>query len=218
VRAATKYLGTWKKAIELAGLHYEEVGGRARYTDDEVVERLRRLSRQHPQLTARELHRTHRVVVATARRRFGSIESTLARAGLTKWPRRQMQKPLSSDELRRALQERIEAGESIVPMHLQRTAFPVYHSLCRIGPTPTKALVKLGVIDVDRGRRVWTKATVVDSIQSRMRHGLEPGANVYVLEGAIACFGTLRDASLAALRTADGRQAAARDRRSSRRI
>jgi hypothetical protein len=206
-RAARKYVGTWRKAVELAGIDYDQVRERVpRYTDDELLGRLREVAREQPELTAKALHRTQALLVAAARRRFGAIEAALQRAGLVGWPRRQAQKPLGPEALRRALEARVAAGESIVPAHLMDQAFPLFHSLCRIGPTPTQALARVGVIDLDRGRRVWTRAAVVTSIQARLRAGLEPGANLYVLEGAIACYGTYANACLAALRTTAGRR------------
>jgi hypothetical protein len=80
------HFGTWKDALEAAGLSYEHIRLWRSYTDDELFEMLRSLARRSPLLTVLGLQR-HRIG-STLFARFGSVEAAARLAGIDSWPLR----------------------------------------------------------------------------------------------------------------------------------
>jgi hypothetical protein len=85
VTAATAKFGSWPAAIEAAGLDYTKLGLKVkRYSDDELLDRLRATAKAHPQMSLLKLskERHYRSTVD----RFGGWRRAMKRAGLSNWP------------------------------------------------------------------------------------------------------------------------------------
>jgi hypothetical protein len=91
--AAIRYFGSWKAAVEAAGIDYEgiaRVGRRRRaekitkWTRETILEEIRRLHAAGEDLTSTNVRRKYLSLYATARRRdhFGSWADALAAAGI----------------------------------------------------------------------------------------------------------------------------------------
>ena len=91
--AAIRYFGSWRDAVEAAGIDYETVAslGRLRrrdkitkWTQETIVEEIRRLHAQGEDLTSTVVRSSHLSLYATARRKdhFGSWSAALAAAGI----------------------------------------------------------------------------------------------------------------------------------------
>jgi hypothetical protein len=210
VHAAVSWFGTWRKAIAASGLRYDQVT--TRLARDEILGRLRELARDEPSMRASDLRRTDHGLVRAAVLHFGSLHRAVARAGLRDWPRGEAG-PVDVEQLRQDLLDRVAAGRSIVPTHLAQQARPLYNALRCLGHDTTRTLVHLGLIDPARGRRHWTRARVIEAIQADHRRGLVAGTEIDLFEGAVACFGSFRDATLTALRTEGARRAPRRKAR-----
>lgn len=94
--------GTWRQALELAGIGHR-YGGHAvpqkvrarlwtQMTDDEIIAEMHRVRRQNGKntLTTRDVTRSDRIGVHTIKRRFGSWNAALRKAGIPKSPGRRL--------------------------------------------------------------------------------------------------------------------------------
>jgi hypothetical protein len=85
LRAATRYFGSWKAAIEYAGLNYEEIRRYKTWSRDRILERIRELHEQGEDLSWRHVSTQvdpQLAAAATKRKHFGSWRSAVTNAGL----------------------------------------------------------------------------------------------------------------------------------------
>ena len=90
--AAGREFGTWRGAIAAAGYEYVELTRLRKYSNDELLDAVRTLAREHPDMTYSELRR--HPLNDTLRVRFGTLREALRRAGRADWaPRRRTVRP-----------------------------------------------------------------------------------------------------------------------------
>lgn len=77
-----KYFGSWRAAVEAAGINYDEVVQIKRWTPDAVLQEIRRLHRQGVDLRPSAVARIRQTLVLTARRYFGGWREALKKAGV----------------------------------------------------------------------------------------------------------------------------------------
>lgn len=114
ISAANRIFGSWRDAIEAAGLDYDAIVLARRYGDDEILDWLRHLARTRPRMTLFDLDKHGEHAVA-CRRRWGSYEAAALAAGITGWPVRLRHRAMSRAEVIRALRAR---HASKLPLHI----------------------------------------------------------------------------------------------------
>jgi hypothetical protein len=77
-----KYFGSWKAALEAAGLESEEIYRYRSWEETDILEEIRRLKSEGADLSSKSMDETANRLIATARRRFGNWGSALERAGI----------------------------------------------------------------------------------------------------------------------------------------
>ncbi len=166
--AAQRYFGSWRAAVEATGLDYAQVRLlRAAYTRGEMVRLLRKLAASRPDMTAAELKR-HRYSDAMVRL-FGSVKRALARAGLSRWPRRVFQQRLSRREVIAALKARHRSGKSVACKAVEsEDGNLVYSATIHFGRW-TRVLAAAG-LEREAGR--WTREILLDALRARQARGL----------------------------------------------
>jgi hypothetical protein len=85
LRAATRYFGSWQEAIEFAGLNYDEIRRYRVWSDDTIVQRIRKYDREGKDLSWRHVSTVLDPPLAAAairNQRFGSWRKALQAAGL----------------------------------------------------------------------------------------------------------------------------------------
>lgn len=112
--AANRIFGSWRDAIEAAGLDYDAIVLVRRYSDDEILNWLRHLARTRPRMTLFDLDKHGEHAVA-CRRRWGSYEAAAIAAGITGWPIRLRHRSMSRAEVIHALRAR---HASKLPLHI----------------------------------------------------------------------------------------------------
>lgn len=82
--AATKrsHFGSWKSALEAAGLNYDDIRRYRDWSDEEILRKVRDLYAQGQPLNAKSMERDNITLITAARRRFPSWDRALAAAGL----------------------------------------------------------------------------------------------------------------------------------------
>lgn len=77
-----KYFGSWKSALEAAGLQAEEIYRYRNWEETDILEEIRRLKTEGADLSSKAMDENSNRLIATARRRFGNWGSALQRAGI----------------------------------------------------------------------------------------------------------------------------------------
>jgi hypothetical protein len=82
--AATKkkHFGSWRNAIEAAGLKYSDIRRYREWDEQAVIDRLRELHEQGKDLNAKSMEELDITLITAARRRFESWDKALTAAGL----------------------------------------------------------------------------------------------------------------------------------------
>lgn len=82
--AATKrkHFGSWRKALEAAGIRYADVRRYQQWTDESILERIRERQAQGLDLNAKSVEESDITLITAARRRFDSWHRALEAAGL----------------------------------------------------------------------------------------------------------------------------------------
>lgn len=85
LRAATRYFGSWRAAVEYAGLDYEQIRRYKTWTRDRILQRIRELHAEGQDLSWRHVSTEvdpQLAAAATKRKHFGSWRSAIEAAGL----------------------------------------------------------------------------------------------------------------------------------------
>ncbi len=85
LRAATRYFGSWRGAIEFAGLNYDDIRRYKSWTKPRILDRIRELHTQGEDLSWRHVSMIvdpQLAAAATKRKHFGSWKAAVAAAGL----------------------------------------------------------------------------------------------------------------------------------------
>ena len=77
-----KYFGSWKDALEAAGLESEEIYRYRSWEEGDILEEIRRLKSEGADLSSKAMDESSNRLIATARRRFGNWGRALERAGI----------------------------------------------------------------------------------------------------------------------------------------
>lgn len=82
--AATKksHFGSWREALEEAGLDYDEIRRYREWDDDRILDMVRDYAREGRPLNAKNVEQEDITLITAARRRFDSWHKALAAAGL----------------------------------------------------------------------------------------------------------------------------------------
>jgi hypothetical protein len=76
------HFGSWKSALEEAGLEAEEIYRYRSWDDDSILSEIKRLNEEGVDLSSKKMDETANPLIATARRRFGNWGAAVERAGL----------------------------------------------------------------------------------------------------------------------------------------
>lgn len=85
LRAATRYFGSWRSAVEYAGLDYEEIRRYRSWTKERILESIRDLHARGEDLSWRNISTVtapQLAAAATKRKHFGSWRGAVTAAGL----------------------------------------------------------------------------------------------------------------------------------------
>ena len=110
--AANRIFGSWRDAVDAAGIDYNSILLLRRYDDDELLDWLRQLAHAKPHMSLYDLDKYGQHTVA-CRRRWGSLEAAAKAAGLTGWPARIRHRAMSRAQVIRALRDWHTAKHSL---------------------------------------------------------------------------------------------------------
>lgn len=154
LRAACRYFGSWKDAVEFSGLDYSKIRKYKAWTKTKIIDRIQELQRQEVDLSWRNVStKVDPALAAAAVRanRFGSWKVALEAAGL------------DYDEIRRyrewdetlvigEVRGLHEAGEALNSRDVQENTPPLFHAARRRFDNWDSTLEAAG-LDADRIRK-----------------------------------------------------------------
>src|SRR5207248_11487963 len=85
LRAATRYFGSWRAAVEFAGLNYDDIRRYKTWSRDRIVARIQELHQKGEDLSWRHVSTKvdpQLAAAATKRKHFGSWRNAVTSAGL----------------------------------------------------------------------------------------------------------------------------------------
>jgi hypothetical protein len=171
VNAGSRYFGSWAGAIEAAGLDYEAIRLRRKpYDDAAMLERIRVLAAEHPEMTVGQLygHADGQAIM----RRFPSIEDAVKRAGVTGWPIRLIHDLPSKAEVIAALQTRHRQGAKLTKTAFEQEDQRLLNAIRRHFRTVERALKTAGLESEIPQFIRWTRAEVLKQLRRRRDAGL----------------------------------------------
>ncbi|CAN5865901.1 hypothetical protein BH11GEM2_BH11GEM2_36230 [soil metagenome] len=175
VNAAARRFGTWRGAVEAAGLDYDRVRlVREPYDQEELLSIMRDIHTHAPETTLAELH--DHLANEAWKREFGSIEDAARAAGLHDWPVRVLGPLLEADGVIAAIRAAHRNGRSLASSHVDSEDSHLHKSALRRFGSWHDALIAAGLpapaIQKATGlRRTWTKTAIRDALRSRRRSG-----------------------------------------------
>ncbi len=162
---ARRYFGSWRRAIESAGLGYDQIRGSHFWSRERIVEAIREIRDSGQSLNWSAVNRNHAGLYRAARRRenYGSWQAALEAAGVVQTPRapaRQWTRRRIIEEIRRLHRESVDLSQkSVMASH---GALLAAAKSSRYFGTWRRAVEAAG-IDYDTVRRRRGRPTVTET-------------------------------------------------------
>lgn len=154
LRAACRYFGSWKDAIEYAGLDYDRIRKYKAWTNEKILARIQELHRKEVDLSWRNVSTNVDPALAAAAvrpQRFGSWRAALEAAGLN-YDEIRRYREWDESQVVNELLGLHEAGEPLNSRDVQETTPPLFHAARRRFEHWDNALEAAG-LDVDQIRK-----------------------------------------------------------------
>lgn len=121
LRAATRYFGSWRSAIEYAGLNYEDIRRYKSWSRERILDRIRELHEKGEDLSWRHVSTRldpQLAAAATKRKHFGSWRNAVAAAGLDYGMIRRYRE-WDEEKIKESLRELYEKGVDLNAKHME---------------------------------------------------------------------------------------------------
>lgn len=192
--------GSVAQAVEAAGLDPRQVLASRAYTERQVIEAVRKLAAERPDMTVSEASTT--AVGAAAKRRFRSVTAAAEAAGLSGWPRLVNQPLPSREDVLAGVVRRHRRGASMRLTQVIHADRRLMNGAYKHFGTWRSAVRAAGI---DYQEAHWTRRQVIAELRARQlrRDSLTASAiqreDPKLWDATIAFFGSL-SAALGALR------------------
>lgn len=166
--AARKHLGSWKEAIETAGLEYGDINLRAsenKWNQEKIKEQIKKLVVQGEPLNSDYIQKEHTKLHSAAQRYFDSWGEAVDEAGFDyenikgiKWTEETVTKEILTLD---------EKGENLSSSVMQQKYMPLFQAGCRIYGS-WKSAVNSSGLDYNKFRKQkeWTPEVVLEEIRN----------------------------------------------------
>jgi hypothetical protein len=169
--AGRRFFGTWERAIEKAGLNYEDVSGVRRWDRKKVVGRIRQLKAEGVSLDAKNIKRRFGYLYKAAVMQFpGSWTKALRVAGYDPDDHKYRRGRWDEEKARAWARGRIEKGKPILARDAPRDLCEFVRQ--RLGQGWCDFIESFGILYPGiKKRRDWSKANLVKEIRRWKRTG-----------------------------------------------
>jgi hypothetical protein len=172
VTAAYRYFGTYRRAVEAAGIDYLKVRIRPQRTWNKrrIVSELKQLQREHKGLWARSVRLTHPYLPRVAKEQFGSYSAAARAAGIKPQaikppPYRKWSSERVADELKRLAGRDVK---SLAPTRMRQTRSYLVRAAAKRFGSYRKAIESIGV-DYSTVGRVLTRPMATYEVIARLQ-------------------------------------------------
>ncbi|MFO8061338.1 MAG: hypothetical protein R6U31_00255 [bacterium] len=129
--AAAEHFGSWKDAVEYAGIDYSKVRKYVeKWTPERVVEEIKKMKKDNIPLNFSSIEKHNASLVQKACDIFGSWDNTLKEAGFDPAKIRKKRK-WSREKIIKMISERMNKGKSMKMKHLQKDNYALYRAAIR---------------------------------------------------------------------------------------
>ena len=125
-----KYFGSWKAALEAAGLESEEIYRYRSWEETDILEEIRRLQSEGADLSSKAMDESSNRLIATARRRFGNWGRALERAGIN-YDEIRRRKRWTRDSLVEGILELKRQGIPLITPEVKRANPSLFAAACK---------------------------------------------------------------------------------------
>ena len=200
LRAATRYFGSWRLAVEFSGLNYDDIRRYKTWSRDRIIERINELHEQGEDLSWRHVSTQvdpQLAAAATKRKHFGSWRNAVASAGLD-YGKIRRYREWDADTITQKVRELHEQGIDLNAKNMEEYDITLITAARRRFDSWDRALTAAGldfkqiVLRTPFKRRKVTKNAVEPELVTDERHsaGTGPGhrnaADTVVLETTAA--------------------------------
>lgn len=154
LRAACRHFGSWKDAVEFAGLDYSKIRKYKAWTKRKILERIQELHRREVDLSWRNVSTNVDPALAAAAvrpNRFGSWREALEAAGLN-YDEIRRYREWDETAVVREVREMHDAGEPVNSREVQENLPPLFHAARRRFDQWDRVLEAAG-LDADQIRK-----------------------------------------------------------------
>ncbi len=124
------YFGSWKDALEAAGLPSEDIYRYRTWDNETIIEEIKQLRDRGHDLSSKNMDMTHNSLIATARRRFGSWEDALKNAGID-YSKIRKRKRWTRESIIEGLRELKSQGVPLISTEVSKRAPGLFAAACK---------------------------------------------------------------------------------------
>jgi Homing endonuclease associated repeat len=125
-----KYFGSWKTALEAAGLEAQEIYRYRSWEETDILEEIRRLHAEGADLSSKAMDESSNRLIATARRRFGNWGRALEKAGVN-YDRIRRRKRWTRESLVHGILELKRQGVPLITPEVKRVNPSLFAAACK---------------------------------------------------------------------------------------
>jgi hypothetical protein len=177
VSAADRYVGSFSRAIKLAGIE----PARPLWTRDRVLAEIKRLHRQGVELNSQQLTNSgHAGFVQAARRHFGSWPEAVTAAGAPRFKRRRWK---TWEQVRDQLRELHRNGIRMTIAALEANGFRDLVDAAQAEVGNWNAALAKAKVPLVQKHLAWSSEQVLDGIRALHVDGIALNANIIIARG-----------------------------------
>lgn len=201
--ACVRYFGSYKEAVEFAGIDYEEIIRITIWTKELIIKELQRLHSEGEDLSAHHLKVTHSKLSSACFSHFESYEEAITEAGLD-YSDIIKYKQWTTEQVIEELQRLHSEGEDLSARKLMIAHAKLFSACYSVFETYEEAITNAGLdyssINRYSQRNNWTKELIIEELQKLLSQGEDLSlGNVKVTNFALyhACkdhFGSYKNA------------------------
>jgi biotin operon repressor len=124
------HFGSWRQALEAAGLPASEIYRYRSWTDEQILEEIRRLKKEGFDLSSKKMDEAANPLIATARRRFGNWGAAVERAGLNYEAIRQRRR-WTREQIAEEIQRLHKEGADLRSGEIRKTHPSLFAAACK---------------------------------------------------------------------------------------
>ncbi|MDZ4742917.1 MAG: hypothetical protein SGI98_05800 [Verrucomicrobiota bacterium] len=122
--------GSWRKALLSAGLPATDIYRYRSWNNEDIISEIKRLAVLSTDMSSKKMDESYNALISTARRRFGSWASALARAGV-EYEAIRKRRRWSKDKILMEIKRLHQSGQSLSSRSIRENYPSLYSAACK---------------------------------------------------------------------------------------